>query len=179
MRARRALPEGNGEEKDHVITVGAGSSRASGCFNGAGMMESKKITTGGCLCGAVRYEVRGQLRDVVNCHCSMCQRLHGNFGPHSKARKANISITKDAGLAWYKTSEVAQRGFCSTCGSSLFWEPFGLDATGIIAGTLDGPTGLKTIGHIFVGEKADYYEITDNLPQFEGSSNGALVNDYK
>ncbi len=57
------------------------------------MIDETSLTTGGCLCGAVRYEVRGQLRDVVNCHCSMCQRLHGNFGPHSKVRKANMTIT--------------------------------------------------------------------------------------
>jgi hypothetical protein len=143
------------------------------------MNEAQKITTGGCLCGAVRYEVKGALRDVVNCHCSMCQRLHGNFGPHSKARKVNIRMTNETGLAWYKTSEIAQRGFCRLCGSSLFWEPFHLDATGIIAGSLDGPTGLKTIGHIFVGEKCDFYEITDGLPQYEASSDGELVNDYK
>ena len=143
------------------------------------MKNEARLITGGCLCGAVRYEVSGPLRDVVNCHCSMCQRLHGNFGPHSKARKANIAITKDDGLAWFKTSEVAQRGFCRECGSGLFWEPFDLDATGIIAGTLDGPTRLQTMGHIFVGEKADFYDIADDLPQFEGSSQGELVNDYK
>jgi len=71
------------------------------------------------------------------------------------------------------------RGFCRDCGCGLFWEPFELDATGIVAGTLDGPTGLKTIGHIFVGEKSDFYEISDDLPQFEGSSSGALADDYK
>ena len=143
------------------------------------MTDETSLTTGGCLCGAVRYEVRGSLRDVVNCHCSMCQRLHGSFGPHSKARKVNITVTKADGLAWYKTSEVARRGFCRACGSSLFWEPFELDATGIIAGSLDGPTGLKTMGHIFVGEKSDFYEIVDDLPQYDGSSNGELVSDYK
>jgi hypothetical protein len=143
------------------------------------MTNMENITKGGCLCGAVRYEVKGPLRDVVNCHCTMCQRLHGNFGPHSKARKVNIRVTNDAGLAWYKTSDIARRGFCRVCGTSLFWEPFELDATGIIAGTLDGPTGLKTIGHIFVGEKPDFYEITDGLQQFEGSSNGVLVGDYQ
>jgi hypothetical protein len=143
------------------------------------MTDNKELSTGGCLCGAVRYEVIGPLRDVVNCHCSMCQRLHGSFGPHSKARKVNITVTKDDGLGWYKTSEVAQRGFCRNCGSGLFWEPFELDATGIIAGTLDGPTELNTIGHIFVGEKSDFYEIHDDAPQFEGSSDGELVNDYK
>ena len=102
------------------------------------MADSKRITTGGCLCGAVRYEVKNPLRDVVNCHCSMCQRQHGNFGPHSRARKINITITNDSGLAWYRTSEVARRGFCRLCGSGLFWEPFDLDATGIIAGTIGG-----------------------------------------
>ncbi len=143
------------------------------------MTDEKNVAFGGCLCGAVRYEINGPLRDVVNCHCSMCQRLHGTFGPHSKALKVNITITKSNGLAWYKTSDVARRGFCQQCGSSLFWEPFGLEATGIIAGSLDGPTGLKTMGHIFVGEKSDFYEITDGLPQFKGSSVGELVGDYK
>lgn len=143
------------------------------------MNIENNATTGGCLCGAVRYEVKGSLRDVVNCHCSMCQRLHGNFGPHSKALKVNITITRDDGLAWYKTSEIAQRGFCRECGSGLFWEPFDLDATGIIAGTLDSPTGLKTLGHIFVAEKPDFYEIGDGLPQFEGSSDGELAGDFK
>ena len=143
------------------------------------MTDSEKRATGGCLCGAVRYEVNGPLRDVINCHCSMCQRLHGGSGPHTKARKADITITGDAGLAWYRSSDVARRGFCRVCGASLFWEPFGQDGTGILAGTLDGPTGLKTIGHIFVGEKCDFYEITDGLPQFEGSSDGALAGDYR
>ncbi len=143
------------------------------------MIDETSMTTGGCLCGAVRYEVTGPLRDIVNCHCTMCQRLHGNFGPHSKAPKINITITRSSGLAWYKTSDVARRGFCRECGSGLFWEPFELDATGIIAGSVDSPTGLKTIGHIFVAEKSDFYEIADDLPQYEGSSKGELANDYK
>ena len=143
------------------------------------MSSEEKITTGGCLCGGVRYEVKGPLRNIVNCHCSMCQKLHGNFGPHTKARKVHIKITNSDGLAWYKTSDIARRGFCRECGSSLFWEPFDLEATGIIAGSLDGPTGLKTMGQIFVGEQPDFYEITDEHPQFQESSDGQLVNDYK
>lgn len=143
------------------------------------MTDQTRISTGGCLCGAVRYTVKGPLRDVVNCHCSMCRRLHGSFGPHSKAPKANITITRDDGLAWYKTSDVARRGFCRDCGSNLFWEPVGQDATGIVAGSLDDPAGLRTIGHIFVGEKPGFYEISDELPQFEGSSNGRIEGDYR
>lgn len=143
------------------------------------MTETDKLTTGGCLCGAVRYQVKGPLRDVINCHCSMCQRLHGNFGPHSKAPKDKITITKSDGLAWYRTSAVARRGFCRECGSGLFWEPDKQDATGIVAGTIDAPSNLKTIGHIFVAEKPEFYEISDGLPEFAGSSDGELVGDYR
>lgn len=141
------------------------------------MTDDKTRHTGGCLCGAVRYEVRGALRDVVNCHCTMCQRLHGAFGAHSKAKKAAIDIVEDNGLAWYATSDRARRGFCRACGSNLFWEPVGQDATGIVAGTLDPPSGLKTLGHIFTAEKADFHDISDDLPRFEGSSDGAFEGD--
>lgn len=142
------------------------------------MANKNDIASGGCLCGKVRYEVRGPLRGIVNCHCSMCQRLHGGFGPHSKAHKHNITITRDAGLAWYESSASARRGFCRLCGSSLFWEPVAQDTTGIVAGSLDSPTGLKTIGHIFVAEKPDFYEISDDLPQFAASSDGQLPGDF-
>lgn len=141
------------------------------------MPEEDAITRGGCLCGAVRYQVRGPLRDIINCHCSMCRRLHGSFGPHSKARKEDMTITKSDGLTWYETSPVARRGFCGTCGARLFWEPYESDATCIVAGTLDDPARLNTVGHVFVGEKPDFYEITDDLPQFEGSSTGQLEDD--
>lgn len=143
------------------------------------MNDNAIRASGGCLCGAVRYQILGPLRGVINCHCRMCTKLHGGFGPHSKARKTDINIINEEGLAWYQTSEIARRGFCQRCGSGLFWEPFDQDATGIVAGTLDGPTGLKTLGHIFLAEKTDFYEINDGLPRFDGSSDGALADDYR
>ena len=136
------------------------------------------VTTGGCFCGAVQYEVRGPLRDVVHCHCRECSQLNGNFGSHSKARKKNITLTKDDGLSWFSISRTARRGFCRECGSALFWDAHQQDSMGIVAGSLGKSTGLKTIGHIFVGEKPDFYEIGDSAPQFEGSSNNALSGDY-
>jgi len=142
------------------------------------MTDDQIKHAGGCLCGAVRYEIYGPLRDVINCHCTMCRRLHGAFGAHSKASKADISIVRDNGLTWYATSGRARRGFCRKCGSSLFWEPIAQDATGIVAGGLDQPTGLKTMGHTFLGEKADFYDLTDDLPKFDGSSDGTLPGDY-
>jgi len=136
------------------------------------------MRTGGCLCGAVKFKIDGPLRDVVNCHCTMCQKLHGGFGGHAKAKKKDITFLSETGLKWYRTSAIAQRGFCEECGSSLFWQPDAQDATGILAGALDCPTNLKTIGHIFTAEKADFYEITDDLPQFEKSSDGGFKDDH-
>ena len=141
------------------------------------MTESAKHPQGGCLCGAVRYEVRGPLRDVVTCHCSMCHKLHGGSGPHSKAAREDIVLLEDRGLRWYESSTRARRGFCAVCGSGLFWEPVNQPGTGIVAGTLDQPTGLKTIGHIFVAERCDFTEIAGEAPRFEGSSEGALEGD--
>ncbi len=143
------------------------------------MSEQKQTANGGCLCGAVRFQITGPLRDVVTCHCEMCQKLHGGPGAHSKAKKSDIKLLKKSGLKWYRSSEIAERGFCQECGSSLFWRPDRQDTTGILAGALDQPSHLKTIGHIFVGEKPDFYEISDNCPQYSGSSNGQMPGDYK
>jgi hypothetical protein len=122
--------------------------------------------------------VKGPLRNVINCHCNQCTRLNGNYGSHSKVLKIDITITKDEGLSWFQISNIARRGFCGKCGSGLFWEQYHQDSTGIIAGSLDYPTGLKTIGHIFVGDKSDFYQINDDFQQFQASSNGKLEGDY-
>ena len=63
-----------------------------------------------------------------------------------------------------------ERGFCRRCGASLFWRRSGADRISIAAGTLDGPTGLRTAAHIFVADRGDYYEITDDLPRFPAGS---------
>ncbi len=133
--------------------------------------------TGGCLCGAVRYEVRGPLRGVIHCHCTVCRRLHGAFGAYSRAGKAHLEIVEDRGLRWYATSARVRRGFCGACGTNLFWEPAHRDATGIVAGSLDQPTGLTTIGQVFTAEKADFAALAEGVPAFAGSSEGALDDD--
>ena len=138
------------------------------------MNDIQSSRGGGCLCGAVRYQVRGPLRGVVNCHCEMCRRLHGAFGADTKAQDSELKITEERGLAWYESSEKARRGFCRDCGANLFWQPSGMQATSIAAGTLDQPSGLATIGHIFTAEKGDFYDIADELKQFPGSAGGEM-----
>ena len=134
--------------------------------------DQKQKTAGGrCLCGKVRFEVQGPLRDVVNCHCSKCRKFHGNFGAYTRARAEQVKIDGERYLKWYAstTDETAdvQRGFCRECGSALFWHPKGQPHISIAAGALDEPTRLKTIGHIWCVQKPDFYEIADDLPRFE------------
>lgn len=117
------------------------------------------MKTGSCLCGAVKYEVHGPLRNVVACHCEQCRKQTGTYMSATAARDEDLKITKDRGLKWYRSSDTARRGFCSECGSVLFWKGEGRDYTAIAAGSLDGPTGLKLEGHIFCESAGDYYEI--------------------
>ena len=125
------------------------------------MAEPTQPMRGGCLCGAVRYEIDGPLRDVVTCHCGQCLKTHGNYAAYSATDKKNLRLIEDRGLAWYDSSDKAKRGFCRECGASLFWKPTFADYVAVSAGSMDGPTGLKVARHIFTREKPDWYEITD------------------
>ena len=112
---------------------------------------------GSCLCGAVRFAISGPLRDVVSCHCGQCRRSHGHFSAFTAAAWDSIAFESEDGLAWFRSSAGARRGFCNRCGSSLFWELDGDPVLRIAAGSLESPTGLTTVRHIFVNDKGDYY----------------------
>jgi len=117
--------------------------------------------SGGCLCGGVRYQVTGGLRDVSACHCTQCRKTTGHFGAFSACLDDDLSMEMEDTLAWYHSSPGARRGFCSRCGSTLFWKNESLNYTAIAAGSLDQPTGVRLVKHIFVADKGDYYEIED------------------
>ncbi len=129
--------------------------------------------TGGCLCGAVRYEVRGPLRDVLVCHCEECRRWHGHVSASTAARRKDLVLVQDRGLRWIHSPASdagARRGFCGECGSSLFWDPPRRETVSIAAGTLDDATGLCVAGHWCVSQAAPYYELPDDgLPRHERS----------
>ena len=122
-------------------------------------------TTGGCLCGGVRYRLSGSLRPVVYCHCSQCRRTSGHFVAATAVPNNALAIVADESLEWFASSQEASRGFCRRCGSSLFWRSRARDHLSIMAGTLDDSRGLKAVEHIHVLDKGDYYELTDDLPK--------------
>ena len=127
-------------------------------------MEAKTMTerTGSCLCGGITYSVTGPMRPVIACHCTQCRKTSGHHVAATSAPRGVIRITGE--VRWFQSSGTARRGFCPVCGSNLFWDGPGANLS-IMAGTLDGATGLKTRGHIFCADKGDYYEIADGLPQ--------------
>jgi len=117
----------------------------------------------------VKYEIRGELLSVLNCHCGKCRRFNGHIGAYTATRRENLIITRDDGLKWYESisdeTPSVYRGFCKECGSSLFWDPRESDKVSVAAGSIDEPTNLKTSRHVWVSQKADYYEIDDDLPR--------------
>ena len=125
--------------------------------------------TGRCLCGAVTYEVRGPLRDVVVCHCVECRRWTGFAGAFAATRVDDLVIGATEALRWIDSPEsnrYARRGFCSVCGSSLFWQAPGGERVSIAAGTLAGPTGLRVAAHIYTHQASDWNEVPeDGLPR--------------
>ena len=126
---------------------------------------SNAIHSGGCLCGAVRFEAVGPLRPFVACHCTQCRKQSGHFVSMTSVPLDRFSLTRQDGLSWFAASEAAERGFCRQCGSFLLWKPRGEARMSISGGAFDGPTGERTARHIFCADKGDYYEIEAGVEQ--------------
>lgn len=121
---------------------------------------------GGCLCGAVRYRADGPLRDVIYCHCSQCRKQTGLYYAATAVDQSNLQITDTPHLRWFAASAYAERGFCGTCGSVLFWRPNAASHIAILAGSLDDPTVLKAASHICTEDRPGFYSLNDGLPQY-------------
>ena len=133
--------------------------------------EKEKPVKGGCLCGGVSYEIRGELRGVVNCHCEKCRRTHGNVAAYTSIKREQLTLTEEGALKWYRSikdeTPDVHRGFCSECGASLFWDPRGQDRIAVAAGSLNAPTNMDTIGHVWLSQAGDYYRLNDDLVKYE------------
>lgn len=122
---------------------------------------------GRCECGAVAFEVEHVRETVTVCHCGQCRRTSGHLWAATRAPFDAVTFTEDAMLQWYASSDYAKRGFCSRCGSSLFYRMNGEDGIGIAAGCLDDTSALRVGKHIFVADKGDYYQPPDDAEVFQ------------
>lgn len=123
------------------------------------------MRTGSCLCGAIRFSVDGELGPPDACHCSQCRRQSGHYWASTDVARESVVVEGMDKVGWYRSSARVRRGFCSTCGSVLFWDADGRERIAIAMGAFDAPTGTHLEKHIFVADKGDYYDIADGLPQ--------------
>jgi len=138
--------------------------------------ETTEPIRGGCLCGAVRYEVRGAFLRAGHCHCSRCRKHSGTaVCTQGRVRREDFRLLAGEGLLRvYGRGQGSVKVFCTTCGSSLFggsW-PDGPEVS-IRLGSVDGDPGIRPQVHTFVGSRAPWDAITDDLPRHEGRLPGA------
>jgi hypothetical protein len=122
---------------------------------------------GSCLCGAVSFEVKGDLPAPDACHCTSCRKSTGHYLVSTDVPRDSLTIEGAENVGWYRSSEKVRRGFCSTCGSTLFWDPIHRDWTGVAMGAFEAPTGTRIHVHVHTADKGDYYGIGDGAPQYE------------
>lgn len=130
--------------------------------------------TGGCACGAVRFIVNGPPRDIGECHCRRCQRAVGA----ASVTWATIEVERVEILgapAWWRSSAVAQRGFCPACGTSLFLRADG-DWIDVTVAAFDEPVRLAPRYHIWTASRQPWVALDPCLPAYrDGGPDGDLL----
>lgn len=121
---------------------------------------------GKCLCESITYVIEGDVRNVINCHCSRCRRHTGHFMAATSTEVENLAIEGEEHLRWYATDDV-EYAFCSNCGSTLFWRTSRRPGyVSIAAGTLTPPTGLTTMAAIYTDFASDYHDFDQSIPSY-------------
>ncbi len=132
------------------------------------MTDGERLTIGGCMCGAVRYEARGEPLVVVHCHCESCRRHTGApMVTLVSFERDKVRYTSGAPKI-HNSSPGVGRAFCGTCGTPLTWEGMtgGKTAIEFHIGTLDEPNAFTPVRHVFHEERLDWFDTADELPRY-------------
>jgi hypothetical protein len=136
-------------------------------------MTDQHTLAGGCLCGAVRFEVTPPTNWCAHCHCSLCRRAHGAaFVTWYGVERTQFALLSGSGdLMWYRSTPGARRGFCRRCGTTMFFEgdrwP---DEIHIALAVMDGPIDRRPMAHVFFDSHVDWFEPGDDLRRLGGPS---------
>ena len=134
------------------------------------MTETPKNVTGGCFCGAVRYEVEAFLNSAFYCHCGNCRRLYGQpVAVGVPVVPGTLRFTQGE-PRYYQTSDHAKRGFCATCGSRIVYQPLRGEYqhfTQVELGSLNHPEEVRPKVHAFIESRLPWFETADELPRLE------------
>jgi hypothetical protein len=128
----------------------------------------ERTLEGKCACGAVRYRVADAFRYAANCHCSRCRAATGSaFKAYAGIEREKFALTQGEDDLFVVGEEDENDTRCAKCGSLLFSVVRDGAYVHVAMGSLVDDSGIRPAGHIFVGSKAPWFEITDDLPQFE------------
>jgi hypothetical protein len=127
-----------------------------------------RALAGACYCGAVRYAVADEFLYAANCHCSNCRRTTGSaFKPFAGVERSKLAVTKGADALMIFGTEDANNTHCRACGSLLYSVVRDGAFVHVAMGTLVDDPSIRPTHHIFVGSRAPWFTITDDLPQYE------------
>lgn len=132
-----------------------------------GIDEKGAQMKGSCLCGEVRYEIRGDLIGINYCHCTQCRKASGSaFATNAAVRTEHFRVSSGNSLASYESSPGKKRYFCSKCGSPIYSRSESTGETVYVRiGTLDEDPLRRPDVHIHVASKAPWYDILDDVPK--------------
>ena len=131
-------------------------------------MSDDKTATGRCLCGAIQVKVTGRHKHVGICHCSMCRRWSG--GPNMAVEVGqDVEIEGKEHIATYRSSDWAERAFCKTCGSNLYYRIVAADDYILCAGILDDPAGFVMTDQVFIDDKPAFYDFANDTKTMTGA----------
>lgn len=126
---------------------------------------------GSCMCGEVRYAIRGDVGDITHCHCTTCRKAHGSaFSSVAAVQISDFEFTSGESLIkCYNSSPDKVRCFCSSCGSHIYAHKDGQKHFVLRLGTLDDDPMVKPANHIWLSLKAPWYdpETDGDLPKYE------------
>jgi hypothetical protein len=127
-----------------------------------------RVLVGKCECGAVRYQVADAFLYAANCHCSRCRAATGSaFKPFAGIEREKLEITEGPDMLLVVGEQDSNDTRCRACGSLLFSVVRDGAYVHVAMGSLVDAPGIRPTSHIYVGSKAPWFDITDDLPQFE------------
>jgi len=124
---------------------------------------------GSCLCGEVTFTLSSKIKDIIYCHCSLCRKAQGS----AFATNANVDaksfkfLSGENNLTAYASSASQKKYFCKTCGSPIMSKnTLSPENVRIRLGTIESDITERPQAHIFVDSKANWEDISDELPQY-------------